>query len=68
MKVGESAGTLDEAFAGAARSLDEQATQRAQRVAKIVPVVAYLLVALLVAWVVITGYARLAALPQTLDL
>ncbi len=63
VRAGESAGTLDDSFAAAARSLDEQATRSARKVSVAIPATIYLLVAVLVAWVVISGYARLLSLP-----
>ena len=59
VRVGEESGTLDETFAGASRMFSDIASRRAAAVAKGLPVVIYLLVAIYVGFVAISGYLGL---------
>jgi type II secretory pathway component PulF len=57
--VGEASGTLDETFAGASRMFSDIASRRAAAIAKALPLVIYLLVAIYVGFVVISAYLGL---------
>ncbi len=57
--VGEQTGALDEMLERSGRMLDESATRRAEAIAKALPIVIYLAVALYVAFVVISGFGAI---------